>query len=104
MCQLIAPIAPFCAEKAWECLGNKGSVHETGWPSFDPSSIEDESVMIVCQINGTVREKLQLPKNLSKDEIEKHARRNDKVNKYLSQGEVKKMIIVPNKLINFVLV
>ena len=100
MIRLIAPIAPFLAEQA--SSSEKGSVHHADWPVFDSSLIEEDSVTIVCQVNGKVRDRLDVPKDSSKEELEKLAQNSEKMQTYFVQGTIRKVIYVPNKLLNFV--
>ncbi|RAP31386.1 leucine--tRNA ligase [Candidatus Marinamargulisbacteria bacterium SCGC AG-414-C22] len=104
MTKLIAPIAPFLAEQLYHEQGHTDSIHVQEWPSFDESLIEEATMTIVFQINGKVRDKCQVPKDTTKDDIESIAKSNEKLKKYFEQGAVKKVIYVPNKLVNFVVV
>ncbi len=100
--QLIAPIAPFLADNAWQEFGESGSVHLSEWPTYDEQFIVDQTVTVVCQINGKVRDKLVVPNGASKEELEDVARGSEKLQRYFDQGTVRKVIFVPNKLLNFV--
>ncbi len=102
MIRLIAPIAPFLAEQAWTLLGFEDSVHQADWPSFDSQLIEDDAVTVVCQINGKVRDRLDVPKDSDKVALEELAKNSEKLQKYFEQGTIRKVIYVPNKLLNFV--
>jgi leucyl-tRNA synthetase len=101
--QLLAPFAPFITEEMWLELGNSESIHKSSWPIFDPALIQDEKINFIVQINGKLRAVLEVDVNANQETIETLARDNELVKKFLaSQGEIKKIIFVPNKLINFV--
>ncbi len=108
---LLAPFAPFLAEEIYQKIERRNgledktdSVHLQPWPKFDPDSIRDEFVAIIVQVNGKHRDTItvQSAKCKVQSEIEKAARASEKVNKYLANGAVKKIIFVPGRLMNFV--
>ena len=97
--QLIAPFAPHLAEELWiEKLGNSKSVFKSKWPQWE--EIEEETVTIVVEVNGKVRAKVQMPKDTSEDSVKSFALQIPKVANRIEA--IKKVIFVPNKLINFV--
>ena len=99
---LLAPFVPHVTEEMWEHLGYGGSVHDQKWPEYDEKALVKDTVEIVVQINGKIKEKINIPGDLSRDEMEKIAVENDKV-KALTEGKnIVKIIAVPNKLINIV--
>jgi len=99
--KLLAPFAPHLAEELWAKLGNKTSVHNETFPTFDPALIQEETATIIVQVNGKLRGKLTAPAGLSQEEVVALAKQYTKINEWLSH-EIKKTIFVPNKLINFV--
>ena len=99
---MIAPYAPHLGEELWEKAGHKPSVANVGWPKYDEAMTIDDEIQIVCQINGKVRAKLMLPRDSSKDQIIAAAKANDNVKKYLENAVVVKEIVVPGKLVSFV--
>lgn len=99
---LCAPIVPFISEELWEIAGNSFSVHRQSWPSFDPELLEDDTVTIVIQVNGKVRDKLELPKDSAQDDVEKIAFAAPNVAKFTDGMTVIKKIYVPNKIFNIV--
>ena len=101
MLTLVAPFAPHIAEELWNESGGKGSVHSQAWPEFDPKLLADDEVTIAIQIDGKTRGTIVLPANVTKDEIEKHARL--KVEVRLKGVKVARVVVVPGRLINFVL-
>ena len=99
---MVAPYAPHLAEELWEKAGHKPSVANVGWPKYDEAMTIDDEIQIVCQINGKVRAKLMLPRDSSKDQIIAAAKANENVKKYLENAVVVKEIVVPGKLVSFV--
>jgi leucyl-tRNA synthetase len=99
---MLAPFAPFVTEEIWQNLGFKESIHLEPWPTYDEKYLESDLATIVVQVNGKVRANLEMSKDSTQEEAEKEARENPNVKKYLDGVEVKKVIFVPNKLLNFV--
>lgn len=100
--QLLAPIAPHIAEELWEILGNEGGISYVPWPTFDEAALVESEVEIVCQINGKVRAKLMVPVDSSKEALEELALANEQVKEQIAGKTVRKVIAVPNKLVNIV--
>ena len=99
---MMAPFVPHVAEEMWEHLGYGGSVHEQQWPEYDEKALVKDTVEIVVQINGKIKEKINIAGDSSKEEMEKIAVENDNI-KALTEGKnIVKIIAVPNKLINIV--
>lgn len=101
--KLVAPFAPFLAEHLWEHFNEKDSIHQQTWPSFDEEKLKDETITMVCQINGKVRDKLNCPADTAQSDIETLVQSSEKLQKYFESGTLRKTIFVPNKLINFVI-
>ena len=100
--RLLAPFAPHIAEEIWQQLERSGSIHQQAWPKWDAEAIKTDSVEIVVQINGKVRDKLTVPSELSSAELEKVALQQEKVQQLVAGKTVVKVIAVPNKLVNIV--
>jgi leucyl-tRNA synthetase len=100
---LLAPFAPHIAEELWHSLGNSNSVHVETWPSFDESALEADEITLVIQINGKKRGDIQVPAQADKAELEKYARESEVAKRNLEGKEIKKVIVVPGKLVNFVI-
>lgn len=100
--RLLAPFAPHLAEELWARMGNPFSVTRAGWPKVDPAMLEDDTFELVVQVNGKVRAKVQAPKGADKPALEELAREAAK--EKLTDGEIKKTIVVPGRLVNFVVV
>ncbi|MDO5332340.1 MAG: leucine--tRNA ligase, partial [Bacillota bacterium] len=86
----------------WEGLGNTSFVYEEKWPSYDSAAMVKDSVEVVIQINGKVREKLEVATGLSKEEFEKTCMNEEKVKALLADKDILKVIAVPGKLLNVV--
>jgi len=99
---LLAPIVPHIAEELWQLIGNKDSVHEQAWPTYDPQALVLEEVEIAIQINGKVRDKLVVPNGLSKEELEAHVVNHEKTAGLIEGKTIRKVIAVPGKLVNIV--
>lgn len=100
--QLLAPYAPHVAEELWEHIGNSSLICHEAWPEFDEAQTKQASTSIVVQVNGKVRGEIVVDTDVSQDEVETMARAVENVSKYLEVGQVRKVIYVPNRLINFV--
>ena len=99
---MIAPYAPHLAEELWEKAGHKPSVANVSWPKYNEALTIDAEIQIVCQINGKVRAKIMLSKDATKEEIIAAAKANENVQKYLDGATIVKEIVVPGKLVSFV--
>jgi leucyl-tRNA synthetase len=99
---LIAPGAPHLAEEAWAARGGSGMIVDAAWPSFDPALLIDEEVTIAVQVNGKLRETMTAPRGLSRDDAEARALALPKVQLQLGGGSPRKVIVVPDRLVNIV--
>lgn len=100
--RLIAPMVPHLAEEAWARLGESGLVADAAWPAHDPALLIDDEVTIAVQINGKLRDTLTAPKGASRDALEAMALQSDKIGKLLEGVAPKKVIVVPDRLVNIV--
>ena len=98
---LIQPYAPHIAEELWERLGHE-RLWEAPWPVADPALLEVETIEVVVQVNGRVRERLHVPPGTPDDELVALARASERVQAYLDGSEVARTIVVPGKLVSFV--
>ncbi|TSC52696.1 MAG: leucyl-tRNA synthetase [Parcubacteria group bacterium LiPW_41] len=101
--QLLAPFAPHMTEELWFGLGNKKSIHISEWPVYDPKKIVEENFVLVVQINGKVRATIEVPRGISENDAKKIAMSQDGIKKMINGIEIKKIIFVPNRLINLVI-
>ncbi|MFS1517551.1 leucine--tRNA ligase [Bacillus sp. SCS-151] len=100
--KLFAPICPHVAEELWEKLGHSETIAYSAWPAYDEAKLVDNEVEIVVQINGKVRAKLNVPTEISKEQLEQIAMDDMKVKEQIEGKTVRKVIAVPGKLVNIV--
>ena len=102
--RLLYPFAPHISSELWEKLSkNTSGLHEQDWPNFDPAAIVDNNFELVIQINGKRVDSITCAKSLTKEELEKLALNNSKLQTKLKDQTIKKIILVPSRLINFVI-
>jgi leucyl-tRNA synthetase len=99
---LIAPFAPYLAEELWEALGRQGPVFRQSWPAYDEDLAKEDAAEIVVQVNGKVRGRVLAPFGTPKEELEKLAHADPKVQPFLAGKQIVKVIVVPDKLVNIV--
>jgi leucyl-tRNA synthetase len=99
---MIAPLAPHLAEELWQALGHPDSLAYEPWPLFDEKYTREDTVEMPIQINGRLRSRLVASVSAAKEELEQAALADSKVRKYIEGTTVKKVIVVPSKLINIV--
>lgn len=100
--KMLAPIAPHIGEELWQKLGHDETITYQPWPTYNETLLVDSEVEIVVQVNGKVRAKLTIPKELSKEEMQELALENENVKMAIDGKEIKKVIAVPQKLVNIV--
>jgi leucyl-tRNA synthetase len=100
---LLSPFAPHMADELWEQMGHRGSTYKQTWPTFDPTIAANDEVTVVIQVNGKVRDRLQVSAELSKEDLEKTALASDRVQTMLNGKQIHKIIVIPNKLVNIVI-
>jgi leucyl-tRNA synthetase len=98
---LIAPFCPHLGEELWEALGNKDSVFLQKWPIYDPKMLEKSELTIVVQVNGRVRARIQVPTDISEEQLKQLALHHERVKAYIAKG-FKRVVVVPGKLVNVV--
>ncbi|MFZ1742889.1 MAG: leucine--tRNA ligase [Pontixanthobacter sp.] len=99
---LTSPMMPHLAEEAWQGLGGEGLIAEAAWPEVDPALLVDDEVTIAIQHKGKLRDTLTVAKGLPKEELEALALASEKVQRSLDGAEVRKVIVVPDRLVNIV--
>jgi len=100
--QLVAPAAPHLAEECWATLGETGMVADAPWPAFDPALLVDDQVTLAVQVNGKLRDTLNAPRGLDRAAAEALALGSDKVQRQLAGAAPRKVIVVPDRLVNIV--
>jgi len=100
---LLAPFAPHLTEELWHQLGFKDSIHNQKWPRYEAKLAKEEIITLIIQVNGRVRDKIEVEVAVSEEKAKELAILSKKVQKWVSGKEIKKVIFVPGKLINFVI-
>jgi leucyl-tRNA synthetase len=99
---LLAPFAPHIAEELWQITGHRESVHTAGWPKADAAALVADEITLVIQIMGKTRGTITVPAKSDRNTLEKYARESEVAQRYIEGKEIKKVIVVPGKLVNFV--
>jgi leucyl-tRNA synthetase len=99
---LLSPFVPHFAEELWEALGNKESVIQRAWPDYDPEAVLEDEVLIVVQVNGKVRDRITVPASYGEEEIKAWALKSERIQKLTEGKAIKRVILVPQKLVNIV--
>ena len=102
LAQLMQPMTPHLAEEVWAAQGGVGLVAQAPWPKADPALLEDDTVILPIQINGKRRAEISVPKAMPASEVEKLALANEDVLRFLAGQPIKKLIVVPGRIINVV--
>jgi leucyl-tRNA synthetase len=100
MVRMLAPFTPHVAEELWVELGNPAGITKAGWPTADDAALKAESIEVVLQINGKVRGKIELPAGASRDDLERAALADPQVIRHLEGKQVRKIVVVPGRLVN----
>jgi leucyl-tRNA synthetase len=95
-------VAPYTAEDMWEKLGHKPAIANAGWPKIDKSLLGSDDVIAILQINGKIKDRIEVSPNISKEDLEKLANENAEIKSALAGLKVSKVITVAPKLVNFV--
>ena len=101
--QLLNPFAPHLTEELWQRTGSPGQVADQPWPAFDPEALVEDELELVVQINGKLRDKLTVKRDATSEEIEAAALASPKVQEWTSGKTIRKIVVVPGKLVNIVL-
>ncbi len=102
MVLLLSPFAPHICEELWENLGNKPSIGQKDWPTYDPKAIIEEEILIIIQVDGKLRSRIKVPIDLSDDEVKEKALADGRIKKFISGKKIKRVIVIPKKLVNIV--
>jgi leucyl-tRNA synthetase len=99
---LIAPVTPHLAEECWTRLGHDGLIANAAWPKFDPALAQDDAYIMPVQVNGKKRGEISIPVGASEEQIREMALADEGVKRHLDGVSIRKIIIVPNRILNFV--
>ena len=99
---LLAPFAPYITEELWESIGNKFSIHNNSYPTYDEEKIKEDTVTMAVQVNGKLRSTVSVKKDEEKDVVLKLCKSEENVKKHIEGKEIIKEIVVPNKIVNIV--
>ena len=99
---MLAPLAPHIAEEFWQMLGHSEGLARAAWPAYNEELAREEMVEVVVQVNGKVRARITCEAGLEDDELSSLARADARVTQWLDGKQVKKTIVVPDKLVNLV--
>ena len=100
--QLLSPMVPHFCEELWQLLGHQEELVRTAWPSFDKEAAKDDEITLVVQVNGKVRSRLQVEAETSEDKLKEMALGDERVQKFIDGKDIRKIIVVKNKLISIV--
>jgi leucyl-tRNA synthetase len=99
----LSPFAPHISEELWKNLGNEGGILKASWSHWDESALEQDEITIVIQVNGKVRGRIQVSSDSSEDQVKQMALADERVQKFIEGKTIKKVFVVPQKLVNIVL-
>ena len=102
MLVLMAPFTPYITEELWARTGREYSIHNRPWPEYDPDIAAEDEITLVVQVNGKVRDRLQVPADISEEEAKKLAVESDGAQRHMDGKEPRKVIVVQKKLVNIV--
>jgi leucyl-tRNA synthetase len=100
--RLLTPFVPHVAEELWNCLGYEQNIESRGWPIWDPTALVEDEISIVIQVNGKVRGKVVVAADASEDVIRESALAESNVARSIADKTIRKVIIVPGRLVNIV--
>jgi leucyl-tRNA synthetase len=99
---LLSPFVPHFAEELWRVLGNRESIIKNGWPDYDREAVLEDEILIVIQVNGKLRDRMTIPASYGEEEVKVWALKSEKIQKLTEGKEIKRVILVPQKLVNIV--
>jgi len=98
----LSPFAPHISEELWKALGNDGGILKASWPAWDESALKLDQILIVVQVNGKVRSRIHVPADSSDEDVKQAALEDERIQSYVSGKELRRVIVVPKKLVNIV--
>jgi len=99
---LLAPITPHISHELWSRLGHSEAIINAGWPVLDKTALVQDSLVLVIQVNGKLRGQIEMPASATREEVEAAARVNEGVLRFTDGLTIRKVIVVPGKLVNIV--
>ena len=99
---LLAPITPHISHALWQALGHSDAIINATWPAVDESALVQDTLNLVVQVNGKVRGHIAVPATASREEVEASARANENVQRHTEGVTIRKVVVVPGKLVNIV--
>lgn len=102
MALLLAPFTPHLSEEAWKVLGHKDSILSASWPRANEKLAREEQIEIVVQVNGKIRSRFLASPDISREEMERESREDERIETLLAGKKIRKVVVVPGKLVNFV--
>ena len=100
--KLLSPIVPHVAEEIWQIMGHEETITYEAWPTYDESKLVQDTVQVILQVNGKVRSKVEVEKDLDQAELEKIALADERIQQWTAEKDIKKVIVIPNKIVNIV--
>jgi leucyl-tRNA synthetase len=100
--KILSPFAPHITEEIWKNLGNERIIQECGWPEYDENKLVDDNLILVVQVNGKIRGELNVVRDIDESSVLNLAKSSEQIAKWIAEGEIIKVIFVPNRLINIV--
>ena len=100
--KLLSPIVPHVAEEIWQIMGHDETITYEAWPTYDESKLVQDTVQVILQVNGKVRSKVEVEKDLDQAELEKIALADERIQQWAAEKDIKKVIVIPNKIVNIV--
>ncbi|MFP4378859.1 MAG: leucine--tRNA ligase [Candidatus Sumerlaeia bacterium] len=100
--RLVAPMAPHFAEEIWQRLGQEPSIFQQDWPEYDPERLVLDEILVIVQVNGKLRARINVPASAQEDDVKEKAQADDNVQRHIEGKTIRKVIYVPGKLVNIV--
>jgi len=100
---MLSPIVPHICHQLWKVLGHDASIANERWPEVDPKAMVADVVQVVVQVNGKLRSRIEVPADANKDALKAAALADENVQRFIGDSELRKVIVVPGKLVNVVI-
>jgi leucyl-tRNA synthetase len=103
MVVLLSPMAPHITEEIWRALGRRTSIFRASWPAWDENAVQSDQVLVVVQVNGKLRSRIMLSAEAGEEEMKAAALEDPKARNFIEGKTIRKVIVVPQKLVNIVI-